>query len=43
MRLTLSQVALYLAPLLLVMPVQAQNITAVAGNTTWNVPISVSV
>jgi uncharacterized protein (TIGR03437 family) len=41
MRLTLSQVALYLAPLLLVLPVQAQNISTVAGNSTWNVPISV--
>jgi serine/threonine-protein kinase len=41
MRLTLSKVALYLAPLLLVLPVRAQTITTVAGNTTWNVPISV--
>jgi uncharacterized protein (TIGR03437 family) len=41
MRLTLSQVALYLAPLLLALPVGAQNITTVAGNTTWYIPISV--
>jgi uncharacterized protein (TIGR03437 family) len=41
MRLTLSKVALYLAPLLLVLPVRAQNITTVAGNSTWNVTTSV--
>lgn len=41
MRLTLSQVALYLAPLFLVLPVRAQNISTVAGNSTWNVPITV--
>jgi uncharacterized protein (TIGR03437 family) len=41
MRLTLSQVALYLATLLLALPVGAQNITTVAGNSTWNVTTSV--
>jgi len=41
MRLTMSAVALYLAPLLLVLPVQAQNISTVAGSSTWNVPITV--